>query len=114
MKYELPFLLHRSVSYLNLDYQQWRCLLPTLIYPLITSSAIPKDPSGASKSDSPSTYQTTCTVFASGISAYITVRQNMNISLFKSPIVDWVPNKTKVVSAYGPGLGRHISPCLVT
>ena len=55
MTYAFPLLLHRSPFYLKLDSQYWGWLLPTLILTLITASATPENPSGASKSDSPST-----------------------------------------------------------
>ena len=42
-----PFLLHKSVSYLNLYSQSLEWLLPILILPLIKSSATPDNPTGA-------------------------------------------------------------------
>ena len=88
MMYDVPFLLHRYASYLNLDHQKCGWILPTLTFPLITASATPDNPSWTSKSDPPSTSQTTCTVSTEGISVHNIVRHNRDIYLSKSPSVE--------------------------
>ena len=54
-------------------------ILPTLIPPPITASETPDNTSGASKSDYPSTYQTTFTVSSAGIGAHNIIQHNRDI-----------------------------------
>ena len=81
------------------------------MFPLITASENPDNPPGASKSCSPSTSQTACTVLAADISVHNIVRHNRDIYLSKSPSVEWVLNQPNAASAYGNGLVRPPPTC---
>ena len=87
---------------------------PHPIFPLITASETPENPSGASQSNYLFISQTNFTVTAAGISVHNIVKHNRDISLSKLPSIKWSQNQPNAASSYGTRFIWSTSSCFMT